>query len=62
MMIEFKLEEVLEEKNKSIYWLAVESGLGYPTVYYYCYSISINSGSIGRGEFPGGQYDLIAVG
>lgn len=32
-MIEVKIEEILEERDLSIYWLAEESGLSYPTVY-----------------------------
>lgn len=32
-MIKFKIEEVLENKDKSIYWLAEEADLSYPTVY-----------------------------
>jgi putative transcriptional regulator len=31
-MIEYKVAEVLEELNKSAYWLAKETGISYPTI------------------------------
>jgi putative transcriptional regulator len=35
-MIKVKIIEILEERNQSIYWLAKESDLSYPTVFNLC--------------------------
>jgi len=32
-MINIKIEDILHNKEKSIYWLANKSGLSYPTVF-----------------------------
>lgn len=32
-MINVRINEVLSQKDKSIYWLAEQSGLAYPTVF-----------------------------
>lgn len=32
-MINLKVKEILAERNKSIYWLANETSLAYPTLY-----------------------------
>lgn len=33
MAIKNNLKEILEEKNKTLYWLAKESGISYPTLF-----------------------------
>lgn len=32
-MIEIKIDKILERQNKSLYWLAQETGLSYPTIH-----------------------------
>ena len=32
-MVKVKINELLQEREKSIYWLAEETGLAYPTVF-----------------------------
>lgn len=32
-MIQFRIKDILDEQNKSIYWLAEETGITYPSLH-----------------------------
>lgn len=32
-MLKFQIDKLLQQKNKSLYWLAKETGISYPTLH-----------------------------